>query len=255
MTKGWRLESARHALARKGIETGRRPSVRATHHIPSTNIDFSGDNFGFEKSNGFYKLRLGNMTTTGWYWTGDKSDLGGFFYRIAHSTTTDDFLKGAEENGLKYSDIKQDVIQSIKEHDAGIYEATGDNRVWHFGEDYLDAKYEIEDFAKEKGYNADDIDPWAYYEGNSYEAFKKSDYYKDTKEELLEAYTSSATFEVLFEKFKSEDFTLSMMETTSNFQTDKFQKALMKWEEENKKKGAARQDFYKRKVSFQGGKI
>lgn len=236
MVKGWKSESARHALARKGIETGRKSGVRATRHTPLTNIDFSGDNFGFEKSNGTYKLRLGNLTTTGWYWTGDKTDLGGFFYRIAHSTTTDDFLKGAEEDRLKYSDIKQDVIQSIKEHDNGIYEATGDNKVWHFGEDYLDDKYEIEEFAKEKGYNADDIDPWVYYKGNSYETFEKSDYYKDTKAELLEAYTSATTFKELFEKLKSEDLTLSMVETTSNFQTDEFQKALTEWEKENKKK-------------------
>ena len=236
MAKGWIRESARHSLARKGIKTGQKSSVRATQHTPSTNIDFSGDNFGFEKSNGAYKLSLGNLTTTGWYWTGNKSDLGGFFYRIAHSTTTDDFLKSAKENGLKYSDIKQDVIQSIKEHGDGVYEATGDNRVWRFGENYLDDEYEIEEFAKEKGYDVDDIDPWAYYKGNSYEAFKKSDYYKDTKAELLEAYTSATTFEELFEKLKSEDLTLSMVETISDFQTYEFYKALNKWEEENKKK-------------------
>ena len=254
MTSGWDKDTARHSMAKKfgkappyrnkskGISVVRgrttttgygspEPPVKTTKSKTGT-IDFSGHYYSFKKENGSYKLSLGNWTDAGWHWDGDGTELGGYLYRLALSTTKQDFLTDAKKEGLKYSNIKADVIKAIEKGD-GIYEASGDNRVWHFGEDLNDSQYYIDEFAEETGYSVDEIDPWQYYDGGNYDKFEKSPQYNEVKQELLEKFKDANTFEELFNNLNEEDFGITMTEATMDFQNQNFRVALNKWQKDN----------------------
>lgn len=110
----------------------------------------SGKNFTWNKDEKGHSLTLGNWTDAGWHWNGDETQLIGFFHRLKHSTDKDQFIHQVKEAGITIEDIKDDLIKSAKEKD-GLYQMSGDNVNWHFGQGYefdADIKYHLNEYVE-----------------------------------------------------------------------------------------------------------
>lgn len=216
---GWRKESKEHrdaALLGLRRKRGARKAARTRHNpLPTTtnrrkggrDFDFGGKYFGFELSGGHYKLSLGNLSDAGWYWSGDKTQLAGFLWRIAHSKTKEEFLSGAKETGLTYKKIKADVLTALKKHDDAMYEATGDNVRWRFGEDYVDWESELDEASTRTGIpkeKIDDANPYSRFKGTNFDAFEKSDTHSDIQKRLIKIFSVVDSFTDLFEELSPQ---------------------------------------------------
>ena len=96
-----------------------------------------------------YNLTLGNLSTTGWYWTSDNADdLLGFFIRSINSDFEYDFLREISEKA-DFASFKKDLLKSASKG-GGLYEISGDNGVWNFTSnlDYID--YEINEIVESR---------------------------------------------------------------------------------------------------------
>jgi len=91
-----------------------------------------------------YHLTLGNLTTSGWYWSSDNTyDLLGFFIRSIDSKFEDEFLKLLSKEA-DFTTFKNDLLKSAKKGN-GLYEISGDNEVWYNGsklDDIIDDEIE-----------------------------------------------------------------------------------------------------------------
>jgi len=145
---------------------------------PEINLNINGNNYSFEYDKKNLNLSLNGF---GWRWTGREDQLIGFLVRITNSDIKQEFVDNANKRGLN---IKEPTIQkmlkkALKEND-GLYEMSGDNRLWHFGEtneieemlieEYIDTNNQILDREKFKEYFWDN----ANLEGlTDYELFEK----------------------------------------------------------------------------------
>jgi len=119
--------------------------IARSYNTPHT-VSMSGHNYSFSKEGNKIELSLGNMTDAGWYWTGDQDDMVGFFARISSSQIKDEVLKDFEESRLSYKDMKPILLKSAQ-NGSGMYQITGDNKLWHFGESFLsEPSEEINEF-------------------------------------------------------------------------------------------------------------
>lgn len=170
------------------------------------NVYVSGKYFNFEKFGNGYRLSLGNWSDAGWHWEGNKRDLAGYLVRIAHSSVIQDFLAGMKKWGVTYKTIKVDVMTSVKSG-SGMYEISGDNEMWHFGNVYdeiVEIREYIENYLEdvtdeEKEKISDEAMP-----NITYDRFQKSSYYKNVKKELIEKFKSANTFQELFDSLTGE---------------------------------------------------
>jgi hypothetical protein len=158
--------------------------------------DISEHNWSFRVEKGKYKLTLGNLSDAGWYWDGDGSDLMGFIIRLKQSKITQEFLTTMEENGVSYKMIKADVVKSAKGGD-GVYEVTGDNRIWHFGE--YEPNFDDEDLTPEEKEKVFD-----FYEGLKYDKFYRK-YGSKVKAELIKVAQKSNSFEDVLKNLESAE--------------------------------------------------
>lgn len=163
------------------------------------NFEISTKNYSIKKENSKYKLTLGNLTDADWFWNGDKTDLGLFFVRIKSSKITNDFIKDMQEKGIKYSDIKKDIINSVKQHGSGVYAISGDNVKWHFGEGIEpDYKAEAEYVAKENKLNAEKLEEKAFsFYSSDYDEFY-SEYGKNLQEKLATKLEDASDYDEAF---------------------------------------------------------
>jgi hypothetical protein len=186
------------------------------------NFDVQHDMYGFEKDGGAYKLRLGNWTTSGWHWDGDKSDLGGFFVRLANSSVTNDFLADMKSHGVSFADVKADTVASVKSGN-GVYELTGDNVQWHFGQDTIDTEALIDEYVEQTGKTREEVQDAAYdIDVSDYDEFKKSNAFKEAKTELLGIVESADSFDTLMGNLSSSKLKEKMIYSLMDWQTEKF---------------------------------
>lgn len=188
-----------------------------------------GHNHSWEvDEKGKFRLSLGNMTDAGWFWDGNEKDMVGFLIRLAKSTETDNFLNGVKGK-VDFKDIKSVLLEALKKND-GLYEVSGDNRVWHFGESFepdesADRDYLIEKkkLPKEK---AEKIiqDAYDYYK-TDYDEFEKQ-YGSVYNKEMKKIIEDSTSFEDFINKIKSEDFTMTWAENLMEYTDQKWRKAL-----------------------------
>ena len=207
------------------------PKTKVRSH--TRNIEFSGHNFEYKEEGNQFRVGLGNMTDAGWYWSGKKDDLAGYLWRIGHSSTTDEFIQQAEENRLYYQNIKADALRAIDKGDA-LYEASGDNVRWHFGEN--SAADEIDEYVD--GYDEDKLTDEqkkklidaAYNEcdGDTFEEFEKSSQGKQLKQLLKKIYSGTDSFKGLFRDMKSEDTFYDINDITSEFKSNVTMEAIGK---------------------------
>lgn len=132
-SKGWHFQTVRHSNARK---YGRAGGTYSNTRLK--NLDISGKYYSMRwKSDGKQdlSLSLGNLSDAGWYWNGSKENLIGFIQRLSSSKTREEFLKDINNSGVEYDDLKPLLIKSAEKAD-GLYEITGDNARWKFGEEF-----------------------------------------------------------------------------------------------------------------------
>jgi hypothetical protein len=83
---------------------------------------------------GWY-LGLGNWTDAGWRWSGDETSMAGFLVRMATSAIKQQFIDDFNKAEIPFDEIKELAIIAIQEHKNGVYEISGDNNRWRFGND------------------------------------------------------------------------------------------------------------------------
>jgi len=176
-------------------------------HLPSgIDIDISEHNYGFELQGDEVKLRLGNWTDAGWHWDGDEMDLAGFMIRMstAGQGVREDFLEKMQELGITVNQLREHLIRSVQAKN-GLYEITGDNGKWHFGQgDEMDEYSEKEHYQREYNLTDDEVEKFIEYSWNKssdshdYDAFEKSDEARDVIKGLLDAVTRATDWEDLF---------------------------------------------------------
>jgi hypothetical protein len=136
---GWRKESQRHALAAKGIETGRKstasqPSYSAVPKETPKRIEIGGNNWSVKCDPDGSNAVLRMDDHIGWRWDGDETSWDVFIIRMAHSKLADDFAIQMGEADLDYDTIKKIIADEDYDLESSIYSATGDNVFWHFGD-------------------------------------------------------------------------------------------------------------------------
>ncbi len=154
---------------------------------------------------GKYKLTLGNWTNAGWHWNGDNNDLFGFLVRVRDSIVSNDFLKELVEQGLTLNNFRKAIERSIKTCN-GLYELSGDNVNWHFGQGYdpsvrMDEEVSEENLTEKQQKDFSENYFWIHANAGycDYEKFElecRDEYIKDA----LTALKDSRDFEELFDE-------------------------------------------------------
>jgi hypothetical protein len=156
-------------------------------------VNIDAHNFSWREENGKVEVSLGNMTDAGWYWNGTDKEFIGFLHRLQNSQVGDEFLE--ETKGINFDKkAKPYLLKSAKTKD-GLYEMSGDNARWHFGEEpNFDFDFEEEGFTKEQ---KDKF--WEDYQGITYEKFEKK-YGKAYQKDINKAISESHSFKEFMEK-------------------------------------------------------
>ena len=187
-------------------------------------------NFTMEKEGKKYKFSLGNLTDAGWYWDGGEDQAVGFMIRLAHSKEKDLFLKDVEEEGASWNEFKPILLKAAQKKD-GLYELSGDNATWHFG-NYDDELYEMQEEEKERleedGWSEEDAEAEAEAKLDntniSYEKFAK-EYGEKYVEETTKLIKESKSFKDFIEKLNDESLINEWLENTIQYVDSAYERA------------------------------
>ena len=208
MTKGWYGEKQRHSMASKGVRSGNFKRYKANGTVSITDgskdINIDMHNWGFEINDGEISLRLGNWSDAGWFWSGDESDLSGYLIRLsgAGQGVDNEFVETMKDYGISFEDLKEMIIESAKSGN-GIYEISGDNVKWHFGQDgerEIDIiRYSLKDEHSLTDKEVEEFEDY-YWSNNDagstdFDKFTESQYYNDLKDEIIGAVERSDSWE------------------------------------------------------------
>ena len=200
MAKGWYGHRQQHSMASKGVRTGNLKKFKAKGEAynPYAGIeefDISEHYWGLELIDGEIRLRLGNWTDAGWYWSGEEDQFAGYLIRLAGSRIDrDEIISILERNGVDFEDFKEIILESARSGD-GIYMITGDNAKWHFGQDgereYDIIRYDLKEYHELSDKDIEEFEDyyWTHMESNStdFDSFEESEYYDDLKGEIVSA--------------------------------------------------------------------
>lgn len=196
-----------HSRAAKGLKTYENPISKRLAHTSKSIKPFQiiHSHFRLEKTPKGYSLSLGNFTDAGWYWSGNENDLNTFLIRIANSDFRDTFLSHFRKQKIDWNLFKKDVEKAIRTNTDGIYALSGDNVMWHFGQNPYVENEEIfaRDELETQGFNENDIDKiigdtYLNYNTDFNEFFNE---YKNTlKKDMLNTLKKSETLEDYFSK-------------------------------------------------------
>lgn len=170
------------------------------------------------------KVSLGNLSDAGWYWNGDEKDLNGFLFRLNHSKVKDEFLEDTKKQNVSFQQIKPSLKKAVENGD-GLYEMSGDNAVWHFGEidGDVDDSYELEEAGITDGKEVDKV--YSEYHPINIDEFEKENL-KSYKEDMKKAVDESNSFEELWGK--QDDINQSLVEERMNANSLRFTQAIDK---------------------------
>jgi len=204
---------------------------------PNADVSISEHNWTFEKHGNKLKLSLGNLSDAGWFWNGDETDLNGFLIRLNSSKVRDEFLAEMEKNKITFESLKPLLLKAIEKGD-GIYELSGDNLLWKFGEglasgrpdaDYIKERFEelvadgtLRETQKQM-FEDETINNFSF----TFEDFEKTDYAKDIKESMQKMAKSSKSFKEYFNQLEDDKDTRleDVNEYLSNQEYEAIQKA------------------------------
>ena len=190
-------------------------STQSLQYLQDKNVNVARHNWSFEVAdNNKLRLTLGNMSDAGWYWNGDETQLVGYTYRLHQSEIENEFYSEMNKNQISFNQLKPLYLQSAKNTD-GLYEISGDNRRWHFGETGVDDYYILEDEGltekqKEQFYEE--------YSPMSYEQFEEK-HGKEYREDVKQAIKSSGSFRefnIKMDELKEKYSDLANEEDTNN---------------------------------------
>lgn len=158
-------------------------------YLQEKNANASRHNWSFEvKDDKTLSLTLGNMSDAGWFWDGNEKDIVGFTYRLHQSKIEDEFYTDMKKNDVSFNQLKPLYIQSANEKD-GLYEISGDNVRWHFGEgddaEYYAQSEDLTQNQREKFYEE--------YSTINYDEFAEK-YGEQYKKDVKKAINSSGSF-------------------------------------------------------------
>jgi hypothetical protein len=198
---GWKGESTRHSLARRGVKTGRKSNQNlfAAGSNGSKDYHINRHNWGFSREGKIVRVSLGNMSDAGWFWDGHAEDFNGFLVRLSDSKFRDEFLK---DMPLPWNEAKALAIASAEKGD-GLYEVSGDNNRWHFGNDEVDSE-EVKETLQEYGLDVEqaqravDTEFWNYY-SEDFDQFEKL-YGKNIKADFVKGIKESNSYTEYFDK-------------------------------------------------------
>jgi hypothetical protein len=171
------------------VQTNKTPK-QAISYLQTKNPNISKHNYSFEvKDNNSLSLTLGNVSDAGWFWDGNEKDIVGFTYRLHQSKVEDEFYSDMKKNEVSFNQLKPLYYESADTKD-GLYEITGDNRRWQFGENGVDDYYmlqeqELTESQKEQFYSE--------YSPTNYETFEEK-YGEDYKKDVKKAIKTSGSF-------------------------------------------------------------
>lgn len=124
-------------------------------------IDITGSNFKFRMDHTGMDLFLHDPM--GWMWSGQEDQIIGFLIRM-QSTEEDkdsaiqEFEKEFADQGGKFADLKPSMLKSLADDLDGLYQVSGDNGRWKFGDsDNIDAEleqeidYQVDENSEQKG--------------------------------------------------------------------------------------------------------
>ncbi|MCK4545420.1 hypothetical protein KAU43_07765 [candidate division WOR-3 bacterium] len=252
---GWKGESRRHSLSRKGIRTNidkdKRLSVRnfvaRGHKLPEVDISYNDWSMKINPD-GSMNLSMGNLTTAGWYWTGDETDLGTFLIRMMGSEEQDTFIKDMEEEGVTFEMLLPVLLENIDNVDGnGMYVLTGDNARWKFGDGYdIDTDSELDYYSENYELSKQDMEDikneyWIHgqWDNIKIDKFEKTELYQDIKKKLIHELKTSADFEDFGANLKNlkEDVFHDLIEFDSEVGYEQFGMAFSRWLDKKKKEG------------------
>ena len=189
---------------------------------------------------GKYKLTLGNLSDAGWFWDGDQRDLGGFTVRMSDSKVKDEFLQDLRDSDVQLNDMKEAITKSIQKKN-GLYEISGGNGVWKFGEDFSEQfSEELKEIALSYELSDEDADKFEeYFWSNSngswadFSKFRK-EYGKEYADKMSKAVKESESFDELFRRTVEikEHFGQELFEFQSNKMGEEARRLLPKFERE-----------------------
>jgi hypothetical protein len=170
-------------------QTNKTPK-QSISYLQDKNANFSRHNWSFEvKDDKTLSLTLGNMSDAGWYWNGNEKELVGFTYQLHQSKVEDEFYAEMKKNNVSFNQLKPLYLESAKEKD-GLYEISGDDVRWQFGETGVDDYYMLE----EEGLTESQKEQfYEEYSPISYEEFEKK-YGEDYRKDVKNAIKSSSSF-------------------------------------------------------------
>jgi len=196
----------------EGVKIERKArTVSRTKRLPDVSI--GNENFSFRVDDGEINLSLDDF---GWRWSGEADSLNSFIVRMSGTgkQAWDKLVSGLEEAGITVEMLKPYLVKNLSgkltENDDGLYQLSGDNVRWHFGDDFetdnaLEGevehhlqqgelnKGEEDEFEKEfwNHFKSPTYEQWLEYEGSGYrEELKKGINDAKNFEELEDVYTS-----------------------------------------------------------------
>lgn len=200
-------------------------------------ISLNGHNYSMDIDGNKMKLSLGNLSDAGWYWDGDQNDFVGFMMRLNSSTEKEKFLNDLKENNVSFDRLKPFLIKSAEKGD-GLYELSGDNSRWKFGqgkEEDIDEYLSNDDITltlkqKDKFERSYDYTDRASFE--NFEKEYKKEYVQKIKELVNQSTSTSDVFDNLTEL--KEDYTEKVFEWEDNLLYENFHN---NWEKFKKEEG------------------
>lgn len=228
--------------------TGKKRVSRLKRHIPNYIEKFKGetitrgDNHSWEVTkDGKNKVSLGNLTTAGWFWDGGDGDMVGYLIRIKASKIRKEFLDDVQGK-VSFNDLKPVLLKDLQKND-GLYQVSGDNKVWRFGDTPdLEVESVVETFkerhpelTKEQVEKVSE-DAWVYTKLDypEFEKMKGSDY----REEMTKIINDSNSFSEFFEYIDEDEFMLDWIMAVEDYRTEDYSRALdeayKEWKKEKK---------------------
>ena len=196
---------------------------------PIPDVFSSNSNFSFESDEGKISLSLDDF---GWRWTGEEDQLNGFMARMSGTgdQAWNNMITDFEKAKVTVDMLKPILLKNLsgkltENNDDGLYEISGDNSLWKFGETdegVIDGEFdhflgegelkkdEEEEFEKEfwNHYKSPTYEKWLEIEGNG------------ARQELIDEIKNAKDFDDLDQAYR--DVHDSIQDQFHEFQSNQY---------------------------------
>ena len=238
----------------------KKPLVRKARAITKPkliDVDIRRENWGFHSANGkIVGLELGNLSTAGFYWTGDADSINHFIVMMAGFHKPREFIDDMASAGVTLEMIKPQMLKNISgklvddKTDDGLYALTGGDRVWRFGdlpEVYVESELsgwdyfgDGKEFTKEEQKMIEDRF-YNHYNDIGYEDFLKEqgEHFRNNFRKTIE---EARDFEDLIDELQKDDRDYDNFEMYDEIRRPKINSALVESIKELQAEGKLRKN-------------